>query len=793
MKLKLICSLVIASLTTFAANAEAGVPSGLVAVNDVNASNKGAETGALSGVVVDETGEPVAFASVVLVKEGRIVAGAVTDEKGRFQIKAAAGKYTLTVEFIGYEKYSASVELSAGRTDVGSVVLKQMANVLGGSVVSARQEARRASVERTTITADAYLAGGKGSVSDIIRGASALRGKANVLVLIDGVPTMVTDLESIPAANVKSIDIITNPDAKYDSEGTGGIINIVMKKPTAAGVSGIIGMNYGFSHFANGQFALTSNSPRISWRVSGNAKYEDDLIEGTLSRSFVATGSGIDQQIHSAKTTANANVGGGVTIRPNKKNTITADVRLLLPRYNTKQDFHNLYTSADGVRSENRFSDVTWNRENIDASASWRHVMVPEHSEFTLGANVSKIWGHRPSFYYLHDEMVSKSDSGGSPFITSAQGDAKFKYALGTLECGAKITFRSNDQYSEFYSSNGSEWMLSPEFSADLDHHEYVPAAYVLFSSKEDKKFSYKLGLRTEYSIVTLHSKKESLDKKKGDLFVAPSLSGTYRIGAGQTLSLAYGRRIGRPTYPQLNPYMCMVDANTFEQGNLDLDAEKTDNIDLSYSMKKGAFSLFSDIYLNHTKDYITQVSTLADGDKLLSTYVGCARDMKAGLDLSLKVAPTRWLDATLSTNTYHSVTRGELVGMDIDNQGWSNSSNLLVNVSARRGTDLQLQYVLMTPQYYPQFTTALNHYMNVGMKQSLCKGALVLSITATDVFGTDKWEIHSSNSVFTLANTSLRKSRMLWLGVSYNFNSFKQQKTQKKQEVDRSRLNLGL
>ncbi len=103
------------------------------------------------------------------------------------------------------------------------------------------------------------------------------------------------------------------------------------------------------------------------------------------------------------------------------------------------------------------------------------------------------------------------------------------------------------------------------------------------------------------------------------------------------------------------------------------------------------------------------------------------------------------------------------------------------------------MQYFLSSPQYYPQFTTAFNHYMNLGIKQTLCKGAITLSATATDVFGTDKWEIHSSNRIFTLDNTSLRKSRMIWLGISYNFNSFKQQKSQKKQEEDRSRLNLGL
>ncbi|MBQ0093077.1 MAG: outer membrane beta-barrel protein, partial [Bacteroidales bacterium] len=173
--------------------------------------------------------------------------------------------------------------------------------------------------------------------------------------------------------------------------------------------------------------------------------------------------------------------------------------------------------------------------------------------------------------------------------------------------------------------------------------------------------------------------------------------------------------------------------------------------------------------------------------------YINCNSDLKTGLNLSLKISPVKWFDATLSANTFYTDTKGYFENIDIDNRGWSNRSNLLLNFLPFRNTDIQLQYFLSSPQYYPQFTTAFNHYMNIGIKQTLCKGALTLSATATDVFGTDKWEIHSSNRIFTLDNTSLRKSRMIWLGISYNFNSFKQQKNQKKQEEDRSRLNLGL
>ena len=472
------------------------------------------------GTVTDTVGEPAPYASVVLARDGAIVTGGMTDDNGRFQIKVDAGKYTLTAEFIGYSKETMQVEVKASRLDIGTIVLEESVQSLSEAVVSAKQEVKKSSVEHTTINADSNISGAKGSVLDILRTASSVsiasdksitvRGKSNILVLIDGVPTTVTDLESIPAANVKSVDVITNPDARYDSEGTGGIINIVSKKQNASGLSGIVGANYGFNHFANGNFAIVSNTPKVSWRLNGNVKYEDDIIDGSLFRRFVSSGNSIQQQFHSAKTTFNGNIGAGATFRPDKKNTVAVDLKLLLPRYNTKQDFRNTYSSGGSQNMENRYSDVTWNRENLDASASWRHLLQPDFSEFTLGGNVSKIWGHRPSLYYLEGKQVGKSDSGGSPFISSVQGDFKFKFAPGVLDFGAKMTFRMNDQYSEFFTRSGEQWVPSPEFSADLLHQEYVPALYALFSSKDAGRFSYKAGLRVEYSIVKLHSDKES-------------------------------------------------------------------------------------------------------------------------------------------------------------------------------------------------------------------------------------------------------------------------------------------
>ena len=135
--------------------------------------------------------------------------------------------------------------------------------------------------------------------------------------------------------------------------------------------------------------------------------------------------------------------------------------------------------------------------------------------------------------------------------------------------------------------------MYSDEMSKDMLHTELVPAAYATFASRIGKKFSYKVGLRGEFSTVTLHSNHDAIEERNNSFFFAPSLSGTYKLADNQDLSLALSRRIGRPTYPQLIPYMSMVDATTYEQGNMHLAPEKATKVDLSYNFSSQAVNLF--------------------------------------------------------------------------------------------------------------------------------------------------------------------------------------------------------
>ena len=752
----------------------------------------------ISGKVIDEKQNPVSYASVAIYNESVPLSGVITDNDGKFLLKInqSSNEYRLAVEFIGYAKFEGRITPDKPRINLGVIALKEDAIALGEVVVTGKEVAQKSTVEHTTINASANMASSKGTAIDVLRSASsvsitndeiAIRGNKNILVLMDGVPTTASDLSTIPAANIQSIDVITNPDASHDAGGTGGIINIISKRSRAEGFSGMLAANYGFSHFVNGNISLSSNREKSSWRFSYNTRYEDDVINSTLNRKVHGTGYEVFQQMQSTRHTFNNNLSLGADFRINPRNRLSVDAKAIIPRLNIKQDLHNTFVDHE----EFRHNDVTWNRKNIEASVAYTHIIKPDVSDITVRSSVSKIWGERPSHYWANGIENNRSVSGGSPFIPTIQADYKHKFKAGTLATGAKLTYRRNDVYHEFYQLSGNEWMYSDEMSKDMLHTELVPAAYATFASRIGKKFSYKVGLRGEFSTVTLHSNHDAIEERNNSFFFAPSLSGTYKLADNQDLSLALSRRIGRPTYPQLIPYMSMVDATTYEQGNMHLAPEKATKVDLSYNFSSQVVNLFVNGYLSHTTDYISQMTKM-DNERLITTYANADSDIKRGIEVSLKVTPAKWMNFSVGANTYYVTTEGVFEGMHIDNQGWTNNSNLLLDFVSWKGRDLQLQYFITTPQYYPQLTTSLTHQMNMGIKQRFMKGAMTASILVTDVLNTAKWDVWSNNSLFILKNSSTNKSRMIWLGVSYNFNSFKQ-KSNQKAETDRSLIKLGL
>lgn len=295
----------------------------------------------VTGTVIDADGGCISYASAVLYKDGKILTGGVTDDNGRFSlvVDSSSGELELSIEFIGYMKKMIRFIPSGRTVSLGDMVLEEDADVLSEAVVTGKVEAQKASLERTSINASSNMVSSKGSAIDVLSSASSvtisndvisIRGNSNILVLMDGIPTTIGDLSAIPAANIKTIDIITNPDASYDAGGTGGIINIISKKDGSKGFSGVVAANYGFNHFVTGNAAFTYNARKVSYRFNYNTRYEDDIVNATLDRTLHQSGSQTLQKMESTRYVFNTNVGLGADFRLDKRNTLNVDFKCII-------------------------------------------------------------------------------------------------------------------------------------------------------------------------------------------------------------------------------------------------------------------------------------------------------------------------------------------------------------------------------------------------------------------------------------------------------------------------------
>ena len=377
-------------------------------------------------------------------------------------------------------------------------------------VVTGKAGTKSVTAERTRINPSATMSSATGSVLEVLRSSSAvtidgsgqvsIRGNGNVLILVDGVPTTLDGLGSIPAANVQSIDIVTSPDAKYDAEGSGGIISIVSKKQTPEAFTAMASANYGISNFMNGNVAMSYNFGRWGVRMNYNGKWERDHVESELHRRIVQTGSTLDQLIDAAKKTTGQNIGLNVSYKATKQDVLTLDVKAGFPRMNNLQTMHNHYGNA-GMGSEKvRQTDITFNREMVEGSLGYRHLFEPGRREVSIMASLSAINGHRPSYYYESGQMVQRSESGGHPRIAALQLDYMAPLGRGKLETGVKMTYRHNNIDHQMYEHDAATdtWQLSVPLSNDLRHREYIPAAYAMYSSK----LTGQLTMKCDWSIA---------------------------------------------------------------------------------------------------------------------------------------------------------------------------------------------------------------------------------------------------------------------------------------------------
>ncbi|SDZ38419.1 MULTISPECIES: TonB-dependent receptor domain-containing protein [Rhodonellum] len=634
----------------------------------------------ISGRIIDKSSsEPVAYAAVALLdaESKQSIAGAVADLNGAFFITGFKnGEFVLQTSFLGFKtSISQVIKVTAGNTNItiGDLVLVEDAVDLQEVTVQGQRSLIEERVDRTIYNAENDKTTMGGDASDVLRrvpmlsvdldGNVSMRGSTNILVLIDGkqsaiVASNIADaLKQIPAEEIKSVEVITSPSAKYDAEGTGGVINIITKKNNLQGASlnintsaGLRGSNLGLN--------ASLKKGKMGFTLGGFGRSGYNILGSFENQQTLSNPDGTALQINqSADTKSNMLFGRynfGWDYEINKYNFMTASVSLGVRNMNSKQNdlLTETFFEEELINSLLRNVEVKDLSNNIDVNYNYTKTFEKAQKEFSISGLYSK--NNRTNdfvnslFTESFDDVLRrvKNENGAINQEFTIQLD--YVTPLGNnnkqiLEYGAKNIMRSAVSEFAYFNAEGPNGPFVESndvtFSNEFSYDQNVTAGYLSYTLGFLDNYTIKTGLRYEYTNIDADFKNSELPAEipSYGLFV-PSVNLSRKLTNGNMVKAAYNRRVQRPSLQFLNPNINAANPQQISQGNPLLDPELTDNYEVSYStfIKGSSINLTS--FFRNTTGSIQPVRTIQDDDIIFTSYENIGNERAVGMSLSTNI-----------------------------------------------------------------------------------------------------------------------------------------------------------
>ncbi|MFI5187939.1 MAG: outer membrane beta-barrel protein [Chitinophagales bacterium] len=581
------------------------------------------------GKIADTTGKPISNANVLLVnyKDSVLVKGTLTTEGGVYSFENInTGKYLVTATYTGVTPaYSQPFEIDdkPGSIDIGIIQLDRSDVVLSTVTVTAKKPLYEQKIDRLVINVAAAITYSGISALDVlerspgiivnrINNSISINGKSGTIIMINGkrnymdMSGLIQMLSSLPSGSVERIEVITTPPANFDAEGNAGIINIVLKSNDQYGTNGSYTLTAGYSKGEQTSGSININHRKGKLNLFGNyffarghgqqvwTTYHAVTNGGKLSESYSADHRHFYQFMNGGQA--------GIDYEINKKTILGALVSANYRQWTM--------TSANDatVTTNQKLDTITGiiNKElhtnlNFGANLNFQHTFKPEE-KITFNADYLWYKDKNPNSYlnsyhdgnmnFLYDESV-RSDKLTPLEIWVGALDYSKKISRKTdMEAGLKTTLSKFTNTVQVNTLMQNNWILDSTLSGTHSLDENISAAYTSFSVKFSEKNSIKLGLRYEYTHSKLTSGTDNniIDRNYGNLF--PSFFYLHTISESSSLNFTYSRRIWRPSFDNLAPWVLFLDPKTFETGNPGLQPAITDALNVSYTLKNKIVSL---------------------------------------------------------------------------------------------------------------------------------------------------------------------------------------------------------
>jgi outer membrane receptor protein involved in Fe transport len=805
----------------------------------------GAQTGRLYGKIVDSAGHGISRATVLILKPGTdpatgkkkqvLVKGTTTQNNGDFSAEdlPMGSALRLNVSAVGYTELQQAITLTrqSSDKDLGSMVMLADTKQLEQVVVTASKPAMTLDMEKKVfnVSKDIVSAGGNGldvlknvpSVNVDIDGNITLRGGSPQL-FVDGKPTTLT-LDEIPSDAIESVEVITNPSAKYDASGGGaGILNIVLKKNRKTGYNGSVRAGTDLYGGFNAGAGLNVRENKINFSADLNFRQGRDRGTGSIQRLDYSTSPNTLLDQNELDTSKNTMYFGRIGLDYFLNNRTTLSLTGFAMHHGGIQT-SNIAMNTDTLNTAGKISQFSQEEINGDRSFNGRgatlgvkRLFAKDKEEWTADASYFSGSASNTSVYttdyYQYGSAsaftgstLQKIIGGGNDHNIILQSD--FSDPLTpktTLEAGVRAALQDRINLNNNYTWNpdSASYELVPSAASNYKSRSNVYAAYMTLGSSIGN-FSYKAGLRAEsssYHGTLLNSGQSFANQYPISLF--PSLFLGEKIGDDQELQLSYTRRINRPNFFQLVPYTDSSNKLNITRGNPDLVPEFTQSLELSWLKTFSRNStLLASVYYKHTDHLITGFieadsnasagtgSGGASSVTYINTFVNAESSNSVGAELTGQFPLARWWDVSANVNLYHSqidVGSSEAVaqpalwswfgkmntnfrlpsGFAVQVSGmYQSKTNLPVNTNAGQPGPPNMQSQSASQGFIRPF-----YDVDLAVKKTLLQGKMVASLSFNDVFRSRKQDQYTYSTWFTQDYSRLRNPQLLRLNLTWNF-----------------------
>ncbi len=770
--------------------------------------------GKIQGRVLDkETSNPLEYATISVLnqRDSTLVGGGISDLDGRFNIEVEFGLYLIKIDFLSYSpQYIENLVVNSGHknVDVGTIYITPQTSVLDEVTVVAEKSEMQFGLDKRVFNVGRDLANKGGSAEDIldnipsvtvdVEGNVALRGSENVRILINGKPSGLIGLgdsgglKSLPAGMIESVEVVTNASARYEAEGTAGIINIVLKKDRSQGVNGSVDLSVGIPNTYGAALNMNARKGWINFFVNYGFRYREGPGEGYTNQTFYDNPTiPISNQLRTSNRGGVSNsLRGGMDLFLSDRDVITGAI---LYRYgnnfsDSKVEFFDYKADNTPLGITHRIQDETEKEPTLEYELNYERKFENKEQKFNI------------QFQYQNNEETEAADYieryFDPEFVPTTipnllqrsnnqerQKDVLFKtdysHPFGVnkkFEVGARISLRDiqNDYLVEELDEN--QWFKLTNVSNQFSYAEDIYAGYGIFSSKVNQ-WSYQLGLRAEHSrvLTKLVETNEVNDRSYTNLF--PTLHLTYEINKGNALQASYSRRISRPRFWYLNPFFTYSNTRSLWGGNPNLDPELTDSYELNYLRYWENITLGTSLYYRHSTAVIERITRVIADGVTRTQPENLATQNSVGTELTLGYDMKKWWRLDASGNLYYSKTYGEFDSKVLEAKTLTWNSRWSSKVKFWKDAEFQVKFDYRAPRKTPQGRSKSIYSFDLAFSKDILKRNGTITISARDIFNTRKYRYEVFTDEFFSESLYQHRSRYVIFGFNYRLNQKKSRK----------------